>query len=89
MASALSKQVRDRVVAFGEAVGDFAPEVVAFRDFATANAAAVTAWPVANGYLVGYHVTKTELGQIKALADALAALGTEHAAALATLRRLR
>lgn len=41
------------------------------------------------GYLEGYNITRAELLEINALADALAVLGTEHAAALATLRRLR
>lgn len=86
---ALSKDVKAEVQAFGLAVGDFANDVVRWREFAALRGAAIMAWPVVNGYLEGYNITRTELLQINALADALAALDTEHAAALATLRRLR
>ena len=86
---ALSKDVRDEVEAFGLAVGDFTNDVVRWREFAAQKGAAIMAWPVVGGYIEGYNVTRAELLEINALADALAVLGTEHAAALATLRRLR
>ncbi len=90
MPLAESKLVRNEVVAFGLAVGDFAGDVQQWRTFAEEHAPAIAAWPKQpDGTLKGYRITVPELQEINALADDLAALATEHAAALATLRRLR
>ena len=89
MALALSKQVRDEVVAFSAAVAEIVAPVVRWRAFAAEKTAAIVAWPKQpDGTLNGYRITVAELVQINALADDLATLGATHAAALATLRRL-
>jgi len=90
MALALSKQVRDEIVAFGIAVADIIGPVQRWRAFRIAATSAILVWPTQpDGTLKGYRITVPELQQINALADDLAALSTEHAAALATLRRLK
>ncbi len=92
MTLAESKQVRNEVVAFGRAIGDFTGDVQRWRTFKAEHAAAIAVAPRnADGTLKGYARGPTilELQQIDALADAFAALATEHAEALATLRRVR
>lgn len=92
MALPLSKQTRNEVEALSASVADFADDVGQWRDFAAQNAAAIVAWPRnANGTLFGYAQgpTLAELGKINSLVDALAALGQQHAEALAVLRRCR
>ena len=89
MAQALSKQVKNMLVRLRDGIRPLRVAVTAARTWVNANLAAVNAWPVdAHGNMVGYSVSKADLGKVKALLDALAALAVTHADALAFLEGL-